>query len=70
MALFKIIIVRKVTERVWIEIPEVETPQAAIAAYKEGEGTEVYHQFLATDSAQIEEVYQELSGGHHGPAGG
>ncbi len=73
MSLFKIIIVRQITERVWIEIPEVDSIEAAIAAYKDGAGCEVYHKHLSTDSAQIEDVYQEgqaKGGNDYGPAGG
>ena len=72
MSVFKIIIVRQVTERVWLEIPDVESSEAAIAAYQAGEGCEVYHKHLTTDSAQIEEVYQEMhpKGGYDGPISG
>ncbi len=64
MSVFKIIVVRQVTERVWVEIPDVDTAEAAIAAYKEGEGSEVYHKHLSTESAHIEEVYAERQGGY------
>jgi hypothetical protein len=61
MSVFRIIVVRQITERVWVEIRDVETAEAAITAYKEGEGREVHHKLLSTETAEIEEVYQERS---------
>lgn len=56
---FKVVVIERVTERVWYEVTGVESEQAAITAYQSGEGTETYRKHVSTDYARVEDVYQE-----------
>lgn len=56
---FKVVVIERVTERVWYEVTGVESGQEAIAAYQSGEGTETYRKHVSTDYSRVEDVYQE-----------
>lgn len=61
---FKVVVIERVTERVWYEVTGVESEQEAIAAYQSGEGTETYRKHVSTDYYKVEDVYQEKQYAH------
>ena len=58
-AVYKVVVIEQVTERVWYEVTDVESEEEAMAAYWQGEATETYHKHLSTGQAEVEDVYQE-----------
>jgi hypothetical protein len=55
---YKIVVIEQVTQRVWYEVTGVESEAEALAAYRAGQATETYRKHLATDSSEVEDVYQ------------
>lgn len=58
-AVFKVVVIAQITERMWYEVTGVESAAEAITAYEEGEGTIVDTKHLSTDYSEVEDVYQE-----------
>ena len=58
-AVYKVVVIEQVTERVWYEVADVESEEKAIAAYQAGEATETYRKHISTILSEVEDVYEE-----------
>jgi hypothetical protein len=58
-AVFSVVVIEQVTQRVWYEVTGVTSVEAAVAAYRQGHGSETYRKMISIDVSEIETVYQE-----------
>ena len=61
-AVYKVVVIEQVTERVWYEVTGVASEEEALAAYREGDALETYRKHLSTILSEVEDVYKEQ---HH-----
>lgn len=56
---FTVVVIEQVTQRVWYEVTEATSVEAALAAYQRGHGSETYRKIISIDVSEIETIYQE-----------
>ncbi len=55
-AVYNIVVIEQVTQRVGYEVAGVESREEAIAAYQAGKATETCRMHLSTDRSEVEGV--------------
>jgi hypothetical protein len=58
-AVFTVVVIEQLTQRVWDEVTAVTAAEAAPAAYQHGHGSETDHKMISIDVSEIEAIYQE-----------
>jgi hypothetical protein len=58
-AVFTVVVIEPVTQRVWYEVTAVTAAEAALAAYQHGHGSETDHKMISIDVSEIEPIDQE-----------